>query len=137
MKVVLDTNVLVAGLLTPHGFPARILDLILTGDVVLCFDDRILAEYRDVLFRPKFEFGAADVEAILDYVEAAGTQIVAPPLRAALPDPEDRMFLEVAVAAGAEYLITGNVRHFPGRERRGIQVVTPREFVEGWTGERD
>ena len=132
MKIVLDTNVLVAGLLTPHGPPGRILDGLLTGDLVACLDDRILGEYREVLGRPKLGIGAAKGEAILDYIETAGVQVVAPALDASLPDPEDRMFIEVAVAAGAECVVTGNVRHFPAKGRQGVRVLTPREFTERW-----
>ena len=132
MNVVLDTNVLVAGLLTPHGPSGRVIDLLLNGDLTPCFDDRIIAEYREVLARAKFGFDPTQIEAVLDYVEGEGLHIVAAPLDVSLPDPDDRAFLEVAVAAGAEWLITGNVRHFPTKSRRGIHVVGPREFIDQW-----
>lgn len=130
MKVVLDTNVLVAGLLTPHGPPGRVMDLVLRGDVIPCLDDRILGEYRDVLARPKFAFDEDDVDALLDYLRSESVHVVAAPLRVALPDPEDLMFLEVAFAAGADGLVTGNLRHFPARKRVGVRVVTPRQFID-------
>ena len=55
MRIVLDTNVLVSGFLSPHGPPGAILRSILTGSITLCFDERILAEYRDVLMRAPLE----------------------------------------------------------------------------------
>ena len=132
MNVVLDTNVLVSGLLTPHGSSGRVMDLVLSGDLTPCFDDRIIAEYREVLARTKFGFDAVLVEAILDYVEAEGLHVVAAPLGVSLPDPDDNAFLEVAAAAGAEWLITSNARHFPARARHGIRVANPGEFVKQW-----
>jgi len=132
MHVVLDTNVLVAGLLTPHGPPGRVIDLILNGDLTPCFDDRILAEYREVLSRPKFGLDPDQIEAVLDYIEGEGLHFIAKPLDISLPDPDDRAFLEMAVAAEAECLITGNPRHFPAKSRYGLRVIGPREFIEQW-----
>jgi len=65
MKIVLDTNVLVSALLSPFGPPARVLDLILVGDLIPVFDDRILAEYRQVLARERFGFDPGDVADLL------------------------------------------------------------------------
>ena len=53
MKIVLDTNVLVSGILSPNGPPAAVLRALLTERVTLCFDERIVSEYRDVLTRTK------------------------------------------------------------------------------------
>jgi len=133
VNVVLDTNVLVSGLLTPHGPSGRVLDLVLGGDLTPCFDDRIIAEYREVLARAKFAFDPIQVEAILDYIEAEGLHVVATPLGVSLPDPDDNAFLEVATATGAEWLITGNLRHFPAGARRGIRATGPGEFVQQWS----
>ena len=137
MNVVLDTNVLVAGLLTPHGPAGRIIDLLLNGDLTPCFDDRVVAEYRDVLLRARFGFDAAHIDAVLDYVESEGLPVSAAPIYATLPDPDDAAFLEVALAAGAEYLITGNLRHFPAKSRHGVRVVGPREFIDWWAAGRE
>ena len=130
MRIVLDTNVLVSGLLSPDWPPGRVVDLLLRGGIVLCFDDRVLAEYRRVLARPKFGFDPAHVREILDYLQAEGEATSAAPLNIELPDPDDRAFLEVAVAAGAEFLITGNLKHFPAALRRGADLVVPGEFLE-------
>ncbi len=130
MNIVLDTNVLVSGILTSFGPPAAILRAVLTERVVVCFDERILSEYRDVLARGKFAFDRQLVEELLAFLEAAGLPILAPPLDLTLPDPADQMFIEVAVFGNADFLVTGNLKHFPKTARQGIAVVSPREFVE-------
>lgn len=134
MKIVLDTNVLVSALLSPYGPPARMLDLILLGQLVPLYDDRILHEYRQVLLRERFGFEPQAVEALLQYVELVGTKVVASPLakHQAVPDPEDLMFLEVALVGQADALITGNVRHFPLAIRQGVRVVEPAAFLAHW-----
>ena len=132
MIVVLDTNVLVSGLLSPFGPPAQVLDLILAGEAQLAYDDRILAEYRAVLARPHFGFDSSALADLLDYLAAAGEPVVARPLPASLPDAGDLPFLEVATAASA-VLITGNRRHFPAQACGALAVVTPAELLACWT----
>ena len=132
MRIVLDTNVLVAALLSPFGAPARVLDLILAGEVRLACDDRILAEYRQVLARPKWQFPRQSVADLLAYLSAEAEPIVARPLPVNLPDPADPPFLEVAVQAEAP-LVTGNRRHFPEEAWGGLRVLSPAEFL-AWLG---
>jgi len=81
VRGVLDTNVLVSGLLTPHGPTGRVVDLLLAGQVVLLADDRILGEYIEVLGRPKFAFRPEDIVNLLEYLRATAELVVAPPLR--------------------------------------------------------
>ena len=131
MKIVLDTNVLVSGLLSPFNKPADILRLIISGQVRLCVDARILAEYREVLYRPKFRFDRSSLEIILDYICNISEPVNAIPISSPMPDPGDVPFLEVAVAGGVKYLITGNVNHFPA-EYRFVQIITPAEFMKNY-----
>jgi len=130
VRIVLDTNVIVSGLLNPHGKPGTILQMVASRAVTICYDARIITEYRDVLLRPKFPIIEAEVDAILEQIEAAGHLVATSPLPRNLPDPDDEPFLEVDLAGGAEYLVTGNVRHYPEDRRRGVRVVSPAEFVE-------
>lgn len=133
MRIVLDTNVLVSALPSPHGTPARILDLVISGAVVLLFDDRVLAEYRDVLARPKLRIAPAESAFLLDFIETEGVLVSAPPLPLDLPDPDDLPFVEVAVAAAAGALVTGNTRHFAAAARTiSIPILSPAEFIELW-----
>lgn len=130
MKIVLDTNVLVSGVLSVNGPPAAVLRALLTERVTLCFDERIVSEYRDVLTRSKFEFDRELVEELIGFLESAGSPTLATPLAVTLPDPWDQMFIEVAVSGNADCLVTGNLRHFPKSARAGVRVVSPREFVD-------
>jgi putative PIN family toxin of toxin-antitoxin system len=132
MRIVVDTNVLVSGLLSPHGPPGRIVDGVVSEELVVLFDDRILDEYRDVLARPKFGFGARDIDDLLDQIVAAGEHVSASPLTVKLPDVDDLPFLEVAAAGKADALVTGNTKHFPRSARCGVVVLTPAQLIERW-----
>jgi len=132
MRIVLDTNVLVSGLLSPFGPPARILDLVLAGDLIPVFDDRILAEYGQVLARERFGFVPDDVASLLHYIEVEGEHITAHPTSVVLPDPDDLPFLEVALTARVKALITGTVRHYPTELCRGIEILSPASFLDDW-----
>jgi putative PIN family toxin of toxin-antitoxin system len=130
LKIVLDTNVLVSGILSPNGPPAAVLRALLTERVTLCFDERIVSEYRDVLTRTKFSFDRDLVEELIGFLEAAGSPSLAAPLSVTLPDPWDQMFIEVAISSNADFLVTGNFKHFPETARAGVRVVSPRAFLD-------
>ena len=130
MRIVLDTNVLVSGLLSPFGPPGDVVRLVAAGALSLGVDARILEEYRLVLARPRFGFDAARVAELIAQIEAEGVRGATRPLRLRLPDADDEPFLEVALAVAAEALVTGNIRHFPPSRRVGIRVLSPRAFVE-------
>ena len=130
MRIVLDTNVLVSGLLSPFGPPGDIVRLITTGTVRVCYDARILGEYRQVLLRPVFSFSQVQVESVLAQLETDGDLVTACPLSEGLPDPDDEAFLAIALASQAHCLVTGNIRHYPASSRQGVRVVSPRNFLE-------
>jgi putative PIN family toxin of toxin-antitoxin system len=134
--VVLDTNVIVSGLLRPHSTPATVLRLVAMGAVRVAYDERILAEYREVLSRPKFPFTPAQIKTFLEQTEGEGIAVAAPPWMTPLPDADDAAFLEVAEAARVDALITGNTRHYPARCRHGIPVLDPAAFLDRWRRER-
>lgn len=123
---------LVYALLNSFGTPGRVLDLVLAGELTVAHDDRVLAEWRQVLRREKFGFSAGDVEVLLGFVEGEGISMNASPLAIKLPDQDDRPFLEVAHAAEAT-LITGNTRHYPPEAGRGVVVLDPASFLDEWT----
>lgn len=128
----MDTNVLVSGLLSPFGPPAEVVRLVTANRVQLLYDPRILVEYQRVLARPKFSFEPSRVEALLSQIKADGELVTAAPLAEPLPDPDDEAFLAVAVTGRAQCLVTGNLRHFPAKDRQGMTVVSPREFVDSY-----
>ena len=129
MNIVLDTNVLVAGLLSPFGPCGEIVRMVSSGELTLCFDARILSVYNDVLKRPKFRFAEEKVDALLGFVVFRGQTVASSPLRKPLPDPADEPFLEVAIAGRVACLVTGNRVHFPTRLRQRVKVLSPREFL--------
>lgn len=131
-RVVLDTNVVVSGLLAADGLPAAILDLALQGKVRAAVSLPILAELERVLRRPRFDFAPRKIGSFLALYKSRG-RLVYPSktLDACRGDPSDNRFLECAQAAKAEFLITGNKSHFPSR-CGNTSVVSPVEFWEAY-----
>jgi putative PIN family toxin of toxin-antitoxin system len=132
MKIVLDTNIVVSGLLHSEGNPGQVLALALSGAIQVCHDEPILAEYREVLARPRFKLNPERVKAVLAKLEMDGKHVEVREEKLDLPDVDDEPFLAVALATSADYLVTGNIRDFPSEKRRGCGVVTPAEFMEIW-----
>jgi uncharacterized protein len=129
MDLVIDTNVLVAGLLSPFGACGEIVRMISSGELTLSFDARILLEYNEVLRRPRFMFEEEKGASLLDYIMYRGQTLASSPLNHSLPDPDDEPFLEVALASQAACLVTGNQKHFPAKLRQGTKVLSPKEFI--------
>lgn len=129
MEAVIDTNVLVSGLLHAEGPTGEIIDCVFGNIITPVFDDRILFEYRDVLLRPKFSFPLPVVENLLSAITAIGRPVIAPHTHARLPDEKDRCFFECALSTSSKTIITGNKKHFPARQCHGIIVFSPSEFL--------
>lgn len=129
MKIVVDTNVIVSALLTPAGVCGQILDLLVEGVLQPCVDERMLAEYEEVLPEPRFPFTSVQVRTMLKIFRTVGEPVAALPLDAALPHEDDRPFLEVAATAQV-ILVTGNRKHFPKKACKGVTVLSPREFLD-------
>ena len=124
MRVVVDTNVVVSALLRPGSVPARALDLLLERGALFLYDTRIVAEYRSVLARPKFRpIDPARRERLLDELLAAPPIAHVPAWPGPLLDPDERMFVEVALASHADAVITGNLRDYPSD--LGFEVLPP------------
>jgi uncharacterized protein len=137
-RAVFDTNVVVSGFLSPAGPPGRIVEWLRNGSVLAVMDDRIMAEYAEVLARPVFRLPVAEVELVLSairtqsfWIETAAAHTVR-----GLPDPDDAPFLECALAAGVP-LVTGNIRHFPKSAAKDVIVITPAQFVTSVRGEAE
>ena len=130
MKIVLDTNVLVSGLLRPYSIPGEIVLKVSQGDLLLCYDVRILGEYDEVLRRRHFPFNTAIINLLLDQIKVGGYLVAGSSLSKRLPDPSDEIFLEIAIAGQAQYLVTGNLKDFPADKRQGMNVVSPADFLK-------
>ena len=130
MRIVLDTNVIVSGLLSEAGPPAQIVDLAIAGDIECVVDRRIVSEYAAVLRRDELNLAPRTVDEFLAVLERA-EWVVGAPLPLSFPDRYDLPFIEVAVAAAVDAIVTGNEKHFHPREGRlNIPVLTPRQFLD-------
>lgn len=124
-QIVLDTNVLVSGLLSSRGAPAGILNLVVNGSLILVLDTRIFNEYSDVLGREKFGFPEDAVHEILSFIRREGLFTIPQPVTCRVPDPGDLPFIEVSLHSRVP-IVTGNTRHFKGS---GTVVLTPADFL--------
>ena len=129
MNVVVDTNVLVSGLLKPFSASGKIVSMIADGKLLLCYDARILLEYDQVLRRKKFGFDENLVTIFLDAVKSTGVCTAGTPLALRLPDTDDEMFVEAAINSKSYILVTGNSRHFPKKLCSKVRIFTPTEFL--------
>lgn len=134
LKVILDTNVLVSSLIQ-RSYPFLIIDSIFANrEIELCSSDDLLYEYTDVLTRVKFfKYPDFDIRAkilLLNIREFATKYFINLKLNIILEDESDNRFLELAEICSADYLITGNNKHFPMKDYKTTKIVSPREFWE-------
>jgi len=128
MKVVLDTNVVVSGLMKRVGNCALVLDHIIEGHLIVCLDSRILDEYERVSMYPRLRLDALAVRDFLNFLRDCGEWVVARPMAIRLPDPDDLPFIEAAAESSA-LLVTGNRKHFPKKSVGRVQVVSPVQLL--------
>jgi putative PIN family toxin of toxin-antitoxin system len=129
-RIVLDTNVLISAAVKPLGRQALVIDLVAFRAVELFASEAILAEYREVFSRPKFaRLPSAEVAALLALIESEAT-IVNPTTRLEISKHDsDNRFYECADAAEADYIVTGNRKHFT-KSHKNTQIVVGRELLE-------
>lgn len=126
---VIDTNVLVSGLLTrnPEAATSRLLEILVTQTrITPLYNSEILNEYNEVLRREKFGFPEPFVRAIIQHIIDVGISSERLHSDEVFPDPNDIVFYEVALSVDGAFLVTGNVKHFPSKPI----VVTPAEFLD-------
>jgi putative PIN family toxin of toxin-antitoxin system len=127
---VIDTNVLVAALLTKNAASAtvKVFDAIADGLITPLYHADILREYEEVLGRPKFKFSKTKVAMVLDMIKNYGVEVFPKPTGEILVDVDDLIFYEVAMEKRDDdsYLVTGNQKHYPVRDF----IVTPAEMME-------
>ncbi len=138
MLVVLDTNVLVSGLLNGNGSPGKIIDRVMDGRIRVAYDDRIMGEYEDVLHRPELRIRPALARAVIAYIELAGVLVEPHPLKVdEFNDVDDMPFAEVFVTSKADALVSGNLRHFLPLIQKGMVVMSPADFLVAFYPKED
>lgn len=128
IPAVIDTNVIVAALMSRHDNAAtvRVMNAVFDGLITPLYTPEIIEEYRDVLSRPRLRLDAFKCDFAISYIADAGRLVTPVASNVEMPDEDDRIFLETAMAAIGEKanLITGNLRHFPSLPF----IITPAQF---------
>jgi len=133
-RVVLDTNVFVSGGTIGVGAPSQLINHWRNQDFVLVASPQLIAEYKDVLSRPSvMKFTGLTIQENIRYIREVMERAYM--TRGSLTreiltkDPDDNMVLACAEEGKATHLVTGNRKDFPFIEYKGIQILTPREFL--------
>jgi uncharacterized protein len=129
IKAVYDTNVVVSAHLKKESWPTIVLNLALHKKVKLFVSKEILKEYQGVLLRKKFGLSSAKVRKSINLVKQRA-KLIEPDISLYVSeDKSDNKFLECAVKAKIDFLVTGNKKHFPKQSFKGIKIVSPVEFI--------
>lgn len=128
LRLVVDTNILVSAALKPDGLQRTVLVLAMTKPAQLFVTEAILTEYRAVLVRPEFKIRRGLRQQFLQLIKNQAQLVKPARTLEVAKDPDDNKFLECADAARADYLITGDQRHFPPFWKT-TKVITSREFI--------
>jgi putative PIN family toxin of toxin-antitoxin system len=128
LRVVLDTNVLVSAAIKPAGLQRTVFLIAISKPARLYVSRPILLEYAEVLARPELRIRKGLRLQFLQLIKNHGHTVTPNRRLEVTTDPADNMFLECADAARADYLVTGNQKHFP-KFWKNTKVVTSREFV--------
>jgi putative PIN family toxin of toxin-antitoxin system len=129
LRLVIDTNILVSAALKPDGLQRTVFLLAIAEPARLYVSDTILAEYREVLARSELRIRKGLRQQFLQIVKKRAYFVAPKRLLRVAHDPDDDKFLECADAARADYLVTGNQRHFPMFWKK-TKVITSREFMD-------
>ena len=132
MRVILDTNVLLAALLSPRGAPAKLLAAWEHRLFPLVISDELLAELRSVLRRPFFRarLRESDAELFATSIQDLALCSSNPPPSAPAPDAKDDFLLALAAASEASFLVTGDKSLLVLKQHGATRIVTPAFMVE-------
>jgi uncharacterized protein len=128
LRLVIDTNVLVSAALKPDGLQRTIFLLAITKPARLYVSAPILQEYAGVLSRAELDIRKGLRLQLLQLIRNRSYMVVPSRRLMVTADPDDNIFVECADAARADYLITGNRKHFPAFWK-GTKIITSREFI--------
>lgn len=128
LRLVLDTNVIVSAALKPDGLPRAVLTLALTHPARLYLSPQMFAEYKQVLARPKLKIRRGLRIQLLQLIRNHARFVQPKQSLEIANDTDDNKFLECADVARADYLVTGNLRHFP-RYWKNTKVISPADLL--------
>jgi uncharacterized protein len=128
LRLVIDTNIVVPAALKPNGLQRTVLLLAITKPARLYVSEAILAEYRQVLSRPELQIRKGLRHRLLQLIRTRSHAVSPSRQLRVTEDPDDNKFLECADRARADYLVTGNARHFPAFWKQ-TKVITSRQFI--------
>ena len=130
-RVVLDCNLLISALMRADSLPARAFDLARNAyEIVVsepCFN-----ELKRIFYRPKFAryFSKEEADLFLEVFQNVATSIKPTEIITACRDPKDDKYLELAVAAEANFIVTGDADLLVLHPFRGVSIISPRAFLE-------
>jgi putative PIN family toxin of toxin-antitoxin system len=128
IAVVLDTNIVVSAPIAPKGNEAVVLSLALQGQLALCISPAMLAEYQEVLYRPRLKLQPNETEAVLVNIRGVSRMVhPSETLEISGHGPDNRIY-ECADAAQADYIVTGNAKHFP-KPHKNTMIVNARQLL--------
>ena len=129
IKIVIDTNVIISAVLNPNGIPAKIMEHVFSGEFEPIITHAIIDEYSSVLNYKKFGFSEKVVLQMLNFFNQFLLALPPATLSVKCADPDDIKFLAAAIAGKANFLITGNRKHFP-KKISNLIIITPRDMLE-------
>ena len=127
MRLVIDCNVFVSAALGSKACQQVIEKAVLCCDIF--YSNDILREISDAFLKPKLSHAKIEGQILLKKLEAIGSRVDPQPCHIRLPDPDDEIYLAVALHTKTDALITGNTKHFPQNKCRNIRILTPRDFL--------
>lgn len=133
MRIVIDTSVLVSGLIRPQGIPGDVLKFLRNGKFTALYSNETIMEIVDVLgrnkFRQKYHIKPDDISALIKLIRLRGEAIVSEVTITDCRDPKDNKFLEVALTSGADYLVSGDSDLLSMNPYQSIPILAPAEFL--------
>lgn len=134
MRVVLDTNIVVSSFIVPTGSPAKVLERMRDGAYELFISEDILAEYLEILqedsISARHGYTQDEISRLVAEIEDYAFSVIPQETHAVVAlDPDDDKFIECAVAAGADYIVSGDKHLLTLKEYAGIQILSPAAFL--------
>jgi putative PIN family toxin of toxin-antitoxin system len=128
LRLVLDTNIIVSAAIKPQGLQRTVLLLATTKPARMYVSAQIFSEYAEVLARPELAIRKGLRQQLLQFVRSRAHMVMPTRRLTVTADPDDNLFLECDDGARADYLVTGNQRHFPAFWKSS-KVISSRDFV--------